>query len=143
MKHVTFAAIIITTLFTGCGKQADKAGKVPADRAAWRQLRQDMTEDQVRSILGEPLRVERYERIVYWLYQDGEIRDRKMPRGCVQFKREETLTSWADGIDFNQLRPPGGPGRIVGNGSGPDKGSSSPPEKAKPLLYKVVQWREP
>jgi outer membrane protein assembly factor BamE (lipoprotein component of BamABCDE complex) len=52
---------VLLLLATGCGQSpGDKAqaGRLKQDRTAWRKLTKGMTPDQVRALLGEPLRVE-------------------------------------------------------------------------------------
>ena len=54
------------------------------NRANWRRLKVGMTEDEVRRILGEPVRVKNYGYSLDWYYPDG---------GSVIF-RNDRLAQW-------------------------------------------------
>ena len=48
-------------------------GKVPAGKEAWRQLKQGLTESDVRRLFGEPERVNNMGVRVWWYYGTGSL----------------------------------------------------------------------
>src|SRR5215510_2421820 len=76
----------------GCGQGAGEkpAAKILEDRTAWKKLTKGMTQDKVRGLLGEPVRVEDQGKVTAWYYQAGPPLSRDqygwvVPRGALLF----------------------------------------------------------
>ena len=53
-------------------EQGPKPGAtVPRDKAVWRRLRQGMSAEEVRQLLGEPKRVDSGPALTYWYYSES------------------------------------------------------------------------
>lgn len=67
-------ALVVGVLCAGCDKSGS-GGSPQAkwqDRANWKQIRPSMTQDQVRTLLGEPTQVKNGPAFTDWHYGDGE-----------------------------------------------------------------------
>ena len=98
---------VLVLLAVGCGQRAsDKPGAtILEDRAAWKKLTKGMTQDKVRGLLGEPVRVESQAEVTAWYYQAGPplSRDEQgwvVPRGALLFSTSgggsPKLTAWRE-----------------------------------------------
>src|SRR5262245_49374463 len=83
-----------------------EVAKTGPDRGIWRKLSKGMSQEKVRAVLGEPLRVENQGSLTCWYYQDGEplhqdAQDARIwviPRGSLLFSSKAgggaRLTQW-------------------------------------------------
>lgn len=60
---------------------------VPADKAAWRKLKKDMSKDQVKQLLGEPVTIHRFDSFEVWNYNKYSN---------VQFDDDGNVTGWRE-----------------------------------------------
>jgi hypothetical protein len=103
--------LLVLTLVAGalgCGKTSSEkttTAKTLEDRTLWKKLAKGMTQDQVRSLMGEPLRVQSEAKVAAWYYQDGPPLERDeygwvVPRGALLFSTNggvgAKLTSWRE-----------------------------------------------
>jgi hypothetical protein len=100
---------LLLSFAAGCGASAPPpAPRGEVNRTDWRKLAKGMTQDKVRQVLGEPLKVESQDAAVCWHYEEGRPleRDAKDPskwvisRGSLLFtgKPEDAakLVSWRE-----------------------------------------------
>jgi outer membrane protein assembly factor BamE (lipoprotein component of BamABCDE complex) len=100
---------LLVVLLAGCGESTkEQAARQKMDRTAWRKLSRGMTPDQVRAILGEPMRVEDKGEVTCWYYQRGQPVERNatdpkswvIPRGSLLFAAqtagEPKLAQWRE-----------------------------------------------
>jgi hypothetical protein len=102
-----FLVLALVVFVAGCGQSpSEKPGaKILEDRTAWRKLTKGMTQDKVRGILGEPLRIEKQGEVTVWYYQKGEPLSKDeygwvVTRGMLLFTTkgggEAKLTKWRE-----------------------------------------------
>jgi hypothetical protein len=102
-----FLVPMLMLVAAGCGESAsDKpAATILEDRTAWKKLTKGMTPDQVRGLLGQPVRVETQAEATAWYYQAGPPLSRDesgwvVPRGALLFLTvgdgSPKLTAWRE-----------------------------------------------
>jgi hypothetical protein len=98
---------VVASFVAGCGQSpSEKPGaKILEDRTAWKKLTKGMTQDKVRSLLGEPLRAEIQGDVAGWYYQGGPPLSKDengwvVPRGMLLFSTKgggsPKLTVWRE-----------------------------------------------
>src|SRR5438067_680178 len=106
MRHLLVVPVLMLFV-AGCrqGSGEKSAATILEDRAAWKKLAKGMTQDKVRGILGEPVRVESQAEVTAWYYQAGPplSRDEQgwvVPRGALLFSTSSggspKLTMWRE-----------------------------------------------
>jgi hypothetical protein len=106
MRQLLLVAALVG-FAAGCGPGAGEqpGAKVLGDRTAWKKLTKGMTQDKVRGLLGEPVRVEDQEKVTAWYYQAGPPLSRDaygwvVPRGALLFSTaaggRPKLTAWRE-----------------------------------------------
>jgi hypothetical protein len=100
-------AVVLVFFVAGCARSSNEpSGKsILEDRTAWKKLTKGMTQDKVRGLLGEPVRVEEQGEVTGWYYQAGPPLSRNekgwdVPRGALLFSTSgggsPTLLSWRE-----------------------------------------------
>jgi hypothetical protein len=106
MRQLYLVALLMFVV-AGCGQNAGErtAATILEDRTAWKKLTKGMTQDKVRGLLGEPVRVEAQEDVTAWYYQAGPPLSRDehgwvVPRGALLFSTSSggspKLTVWRE-----------------------------------------------
>jgi hypothetical protein len=101
--------LVLVLVFFGAGCTSSSSEKPQArildDRTAWKKLAKGMTQDKVRGLFGEPVRVESQEEVTCWYYQAGPPLSRDeygwvVPRGALLFSTkgggDAKLTAWRE-----------------------------------------------
>jgi hypothetical protein len=94
-------------MVAGCGQSSSEKPAAPIleDRAAWNKLKKGMTQDSVRGLLGEPVRVDTEAEATAWYYQQGPplARDENgwvISRGALLFSTKDRgspkLVQWRE-----------------------------------------------
>jgi hypothetical protein len=105
--RLLFLACVLVFLGAGCGQgsSAKSGAKALDDRTAWKKLSKGMTQEKVRGLFGEPVRVENQGEVTAWYYQEGPPLSRDeygwvVPRGALLFSTkgggEPKLTAWRE-----------------------------------------------
>src|SRR5438034_7312863 len=100
---------LLLLVASGCGPgPTAPVAKTNPDRGIWRKLSRGMSQERVRAVLGEPLRVENQGDLTCWYYQEGEplhqdaqnARTWVIPRGSLLFSGKAgggcRLTQWRE-----------------------------------------------
>jgi hypothetical protein len=106
MRRFLLAAALAFVV-AGCGQSSgDKpAAAIVENRTAWKKLAKGMTQDKVRGLMGEPVRVENQGKVTAWYYQAGPPLSRDeygwvVPRGALLFSTTSgggaKLTAWRE-----------------------------------------------
>jgi hypothetical protein len=106
MRQLLLVALLVLVV-AGCGQSpGERTGAtIVDDRTAWKKLTKGMTQDKVRGLLGEPVRVETQEEVTAWYYQAGPPLSRDehgwvVPRGALLFSASgggsPKLTTWRE-----------------------------------------------
>jgi hypothetical protein len=97
----------LALIVAGCGQGSGEkpAALILGDRTAWKKLTKGMTQEKVRDLMGEPVRVENQEEVTAWYYQDGPPLSRDeygwaVSRGVLLFSTKGDgglkLTKWRE-----------------------------------------------
>lgn len=106
MRQFVLVAVLVFFV-AGCGQgPSEKPGaKILEDRTAWKKLTKGMTQDKVKGLLGEPLRVENQGEVTGWYYQEGQPLSKDengwvVSRGMLLFSTKAgggpKLTAWRE-----------------------------------------------
>ena len=100
---------LLMLVLPSCGPSAnDQVTRLAQDRTGWRKLTKGMTPEKVRTVLGEPLRVEDQAEVTCWHYQEGQPLERNatdpnkwvIPRGSLLFSTKAAgapkLSEWRE-----------------------------------------------
>ena len=100
---------LLLILAGGCGQSSnEREANTNQERTGWRKLSKGMTQNQVRAILGEPLRMTNQGEVTCWYYQEGQPLERNaadpgkwvIPRGSLLFSTDRAgapkLTEWRE-----------------------------------------------
>jgi hypothetical protein len=109
-RHL-FLFLPLAILVAGCHKTSNDGSvgtQTNLDRTAWSKLKKGMTEEQVRTILGEPTKVETQEGVTAWHYHEPQPLEKNpvnpskwvVPRGSLLFTAKGNaplkLTEWRE-----------------------------------------------
>src|SRR5262249_37901869 len=101
---------LLTLAVAGCGQSSNEPTvETNVDRMAWRKLSKGMAPDQVRAVLGEPVRVEEQGEVTCWHYQQGRPleKDALDPNQWVLARGSLLFATKASGVpELSQWREP-------------------------------------
>jgi outer membrane protein assembly factor BamE (lipoprotein component of BamABCDE complex) len=70
-------AVLLPLLLAGCHPSSPDQGPIMSeDRTGWKKLSKGMTPEKVRTLLGEPLRVDTQGEVLGWYYREGQPLER-------------------------------------------------------------------